>query len=118
MQDTDDDKFLGAMGLKNLSDDDKKEALANILYTLNVNVGMRVADQLSDQQLEEFDRLTEGDYDEQTLTEWLKNNVPNYAQLIGEEAEKMRDQALSITDKVMNAEPGQKAAGEGAPVLQ
>lgn len=102
-----DDQFLAAMGLTGLEGEEKQKALEDILYTLNINVGKRVAEDLSEEQTDEFDHLTDGeDVDEQALADWLKTNVPNYEQLINEEAEKMRQQATDIAQRVMNAPSG------------
>ena len=97
-----DDQFLGAMGLEGLSDEEKQKALSDILYTLNFNVGMRVADSLNEQQLDDFEKFMNGDYKEEELAEWLQSNVPDYNKLIQEEAETMRDRTKQIVDKVMS----------------
>jgi hypothetical protein len=98
-----DDEFLKEMGLDGLDEEDKQTALANILFTLNLNVGMRVADQLTEEQLEEFDRLSRPGADEEKLAYWIALNVPNHADLIEEEALKMRDEALNFADDALAA---------------
>lgn len=90
-----DEDLLKAMGLNPATMDDKTkaEALRNILFTLNQRVGERVMSQLNEQQMQEFDKLMAAeDAPEQHLTEWFKTNVPNYAQLIEEEAQAMKSQ--------------------------
>ncbi|HEU5004937.1 MAG TPA: DUF5663 domain-containing protein [Candidatus Saccharimonadales bacterium] len=90
------DELLKAMGLNpaNMSDEQKQTSLADILYTLNIRVGERVIDSLSEDQLKEFDELTKDENadNEQALAEWMKNNVPSYNQLIEDEIQKMKAQ--------------------------
>jgi len=88
-----DDDLLKAMGLNPTTMDgqDKAKALRNILFTLNQRVGERVIGGLNEQQMQEFDKLMSDDNgDEQALSKWLQSNVPNYAQMIEEEAQAMK----------------------------
>lgn len=97
-----DDDFLKAMGLDGLEGEAKDNALADILYTLNINVGKRVADQLPGDKAVEFENLADSETaTEDEISDWLDKNIPNYSQLIEEEAQKMRDEVTSIADKVM-----------------
>lgn len=98
-----DDQFLSAMGLDGLNEEQKQKALDDILYTLNANVGQRVAEILNEGQLDEFDKLTsdEAAVNEDELSKWLEQNVPNYKQIVEEEAQKMKDDALQMVQRVM-----------------
>jgi hypothetical protein len=96
-----DDQFLSAMGLNGLNEEQKQQALDSILYTLNMNVAKRAAELLNEEQLKEFDGLTDGDGNEQELAQWLEKNIPNYQQIVGEEAQKIKDQNDAIVNKVM-----------------
>ncbi len=95
-----DDQFLSAMGLNNLSEDQKQESLGDVLYTLNMRVAERVVGSMDENQLKEFDALTEKDPAEEELALWLKSNVPNYAALIEEEAQKMKQEHDDTMQKV------------------
>jgi len=106
MQPQVDDEFLKAIGLTGLSEEEKEKALDDILFTLNMNVANRVADSLSDEQMDELEKLTENDkMTDDELAAWLSKNVPNYSQLIEEEAQKMKDFSNGLVDQVM----GEKA---------
>jgi hypothetical protein len=98
-----DDKFLAAMGLEGLQGEEKDEALEDILYTLNMNIGNRVVDMLSDEQAEEFELLSRPSSDPQKLHEWLFKAIPNYAQIIEEETQKLRDETIGLVDEVMGS---------------
>jgi len=73
-----DDKFLQDVGLGDLPDDQKKPFLQHIYSELELRVGTRLSDGLSDAQLEEFEQII--DRKEEKIREWLANNAPNYSQ--------------------------------------
>lgn len=106
----DDDRFLAAMGLKGLEGDEKQEALASILNTINIKVGMRVMDQLTDEQAEEFERLSAPGADVEKLVYWIALNAPNHKQLIEEETKKLRDNTVNFVDEQMKASQNKGAA--------
>lgn len=72
-----DDKFLQDVGLGNLPEDQKQAFLAYFREQLELRVGTRLSEGLSDAQLDEFESFI--DRDEQKVNEWLSANVPNYA---------------------------------------
>lgn len=92
MQPQVDDQFLTAMGLDGLPEDQKEEMLATILKTLDMSVAQRVSDQLTEEQLGQFDQLLDSATEEQ-ISQWLAQNVHNYQQIIEEEAQKMKEEA-------------------------
>lgn len=95
-----DDQLLKAMGLIGLPDDQKQKALENILYVINMRVAQRVADTLSEQQLDEFEKLNENSSEEE-ISKWLADNVPNYLQIVEEEAQSLRDRAHETVDRII-----------------
>src|SRR3954469_76598 len=94
------DDLLNRMGLADLPEEEKQETLENILVTLDTRVANRVAEELSEEQINQFSQMADvEDPGEQAIADWLKNNVPNYEQVLNEEAEKMRNEAQSVADK-------------------
>jgi len=73
-----DDKFLADIGLNDLPEDQKKPFLEHIYSELELRVGTKLSDGLSDAQLDEFEKII--DRDETKITEWLATNAPNYQQ--------------------------------------
>lgn len=71
-----DDNFLKDLGLDNLPEDQKAAFLQHIYEELELRVGTRLAEGLSDKQLSEFESLIERD--EQKVQEWLQQNLPDY----------------------------------------
>lgn len=71
-----DDKFLADIGLNSLPDEQKQAFLQHIYEELELRVGTRLSDGLSDQQLEEFEKII--DRDQATIDAWLSAHVQDY----------------------------------------
>jgi len=96
-----DDELLAAMGLDGLQGEEKQDALRSILNTLNIKVGQRMVEQFTDEQSDEFERLTRPGSDPEKLAYWIALNVPNHKELIEEEAQKLRSEAVDFADEMM-----------------
>jgi len=73
-----DDKFLQDLGLDQLPEEQKKPFLEHIYSELELKVGTRLSDGLSDTQLGEFEKII--DRDEEAINTWLSLHAPNYMQ--------------------------------------
>lgn len=73
-----DDQFLKDIGLDGLPDEQKKPFLQHIYSELELRVGTRLSDGLSDAQLEEFEKII--DRDQEKVQSWLAEHAPNYQQ--------------------------------------
>lgn len=73
-----DDKFLQDLGLDQLPEEQKKPFLQHIYSELELKVGTRLSDGLSDAQLEEFEKII--DRNEEAIDVWLSQHSPNYTQ--------------------------------------
>jgi hypothetical protein len=73
-----DDQFLKDIGLDNLPEEQKKPFLQHIYSELELRVGTKLSDGLSDEQLEEFEKII--DRDQEKVRSWLAEHAPNYAQ--------------------------------------
>ncbi len=71
-----DDKFLQDVGLGDLPEDQKKLFLDHFREQLELRVGTRLSEGLSDAQLEEFESFI--DRRDDRVNAWLTANVPNY----------------------------------------
>lgn len=71
-----DDKFLADIGLDTLPEEQKKPFLQHIYDELELRVGTKLSDGMSDGQLEEFESII--DHKDSIITTWLTDNVPNY----------------------------------------
>ncbi|MCB9819849.1 hypothetical protein H6796_00865 [Candidatus Nomurabacteria bacterium] len=73
-----DDQFLQDIGLGDLPEEQKKPFLQHIYSELELRVGTRLSDGLSDAQLEEFEQIIDRKQDK--IAEWLSQHAPNYQQ--------------------------------------
>jgi hypothetical protein len=97
-----DDDFLAELGLAALSAEDKKEMLAQIYHTLEERVGMRLAQNMTDQQLQEFEQLMDAN-DEAGAFKWLQTNVPNYKEVVADELEKLKAEVKQAAPQIIDS---------------
>jgi hypothetical protein len=71
-----DEKFLQDIGLNDLPEEQKKPFLQHIYDELELRVGTKLSDGMSDSQLEEFEAII--DRKDDIVTAWLNKYVPNY----------------------------------------
>jgi ferric iron reductase protein FhuF len=88
-----DDKFLADIGLNDLPEDQKQPFLQHIYEELELRVGTRLSDGLSDDQLEQFEKII--DRDQATVDAWIQQYVPNYTQ----------DQVFTRMQQATNLDP-------------
>jgi len=71
-----DDKFLADVGLNEMPEDQKKAFLQHIYDELELRVGTKLSDGMSDEQLEEFESII--DRKDDIVMAWLEKNAPDY----------------------------------------
>jgi hypothetical protein len=71
-----DDKFLQELGLDQMPEDQKQAFKEHIYSELELRVGTRLSDGLSEAQLSEFESFV--DRDDEKVTAWIASNVPDY----------------------------------------
>jgi len=71
-----DDKFLQDLGLDQLPEDQKQAFKEHVYSELELRVGVKLSEGLSDGQLAEFESFV--DRDETKVREWLAANRPDY----------------------------------------
>jgi hypothetical protein len=72
-----DDKFLQDLGLDQMPDDQKKAFLEHIYSQLELRVGTKLSEGLTDEQLSQFESFV--DRDEERVRAWVATNTPDYA---------------------------------------
>jgi predicted RNA-binding Zn ribbon-like protein len=99
-----DDNLLRELGLGTLPPAEKNKMLAHIYETLELRVGMKLAEQMTDAQLDEFEKFIDAN-DEGGALKWLETNFPNYKQVVADELEKLKaeikEQAPAIVESTM-----------------
>lgn len=99
-----DDNFLQSVGLGGMPDDQKPAFLQHLYEELELRVGTRLSEGMSDDQLGEFEKLIDNNDQEGALA-WLETNRPNYKQVVSEEMEKLKQEVSANRDKLLGTEP-------------
>lgn len=108
--------FLNTLGLGSLPVDEKNKLLQAIYERLEMNVGMRLAERMTDSQLDEFEGFIDRN-DEAGALRWLETNFPNYKQVVAEELEKLKVEISQSAPQILAASQ-QQMVGEQAPQQQ
>ena len=103
-----DDNFLIELGLGGLPPAEKNKMLAHIYETLEMRVGMRLAEKMTNEQLDEFESFINNN-DEAGALKWLETNFPNYKQVVAEELEKLKGEIKQVAPQIV----AQAIAGGG-----
>lgn len=106
-----DDKLLEEVGLDRLPADLRKLMLQHIYNTLETRVGFTLAGQMTDAQLNAFERIIDAGEESKGLT-WLQENLPRYKDIVKSEFEELKlDIRNSATDILRSEgiEPGSPA---------
>lgn len=98
-----DDNFLQSVGLGDMPEDQKQAFLEHLYEELELRVGTRLSEGMSDDQLGEFEKLIDSN-DEAGALKWLEANRPDYKQVVAEELEKLRKEVLAGKDKILGPE--------------
>ena len=107
-----DNSLLEEIGLAGLPEAEKNSFLKHIYETLEMRVGIRLADQMSNEQLDEFERYFEAK-DDAGAFKWLETNFPNYKDIVQEEFDKLKAEVAQTAPQILSA--SQAAATQAAP---
>lgn len=95
-----DDNLLRELGLGSLPPAEKNRMLGHIYETLEMRVGMTLANQMTDAQLTEFESFIDGN-DEAGALKWLESNFPNYKQVVADELEKLKVEIKAAAPQII-----------------
>jgi hypothetical protein len=111
-----DNSLLQDVGLAALPDGEKNSFLKHIYETLEMRVGIRLADQMSNQQLDEFEQYFEAK-DDAGAFKWLETNFPNYKDIVQEEFDKLKAEVAQSAPQILAASQAQAAAAPQQPQM-
>ncbi len=103
-----DDSLLEEIGLIALPKEERDQMLRQIYETLEMRVGMRLAERMTDQQLDEFERFIDTN-DEGGALKWLESNFPDYKQVVATELDKLKGEIKQDSAKIIEAMQGTAA---------
>ncbi|HEY5152835.1 MAG TPA: DUF5663 domain-containing protein, partial [Candidatus Saccharimonadales bacterium] len=115
-----DNSLLVEVGLGSLPETEKNSFLKHIYETLEMRVGVRLADQMTNEQLDEFERYFEAK-DDAGAFKWLETNFPNYKEIVQQEFDKLKAEVAQSAPQILatsqaSHQPGQNAAQTQMPV--
>ena len=105
-----DNELLQQLGLATLPDAEKNSLLRHIYETLEMRVGMRLADQMTNEQLDEFEKYFDAK-DDAGAFKWLETNFPNYKEIVQEEFDKLKVEVGQSAPQILQASQQAAAAG-------
>lgn len=108
-----DDDLLKELGLASLPAEDRKKLLAHIYETLEMRVGMKLAEQMSDAQLTEFEQFIDRN-DEAGALRWLETNFPNYKDVVASEFEILKREVSQSAPQIVSTS-GSGAISDAQP---
>ncbi len=97
-----DDNLLRELGLGAMPAHEKNRMLSHIYETLEMRVGMKLAEQMTNEQLDEFEAYINRN-DEAGALKWLETNFPNYKQVVADELEKLKTEIKAAAPQIMAA---------------
>jgi predicted RNA-binding Zn ribbon-like protein len=97
-----DDKLLHEVGLGGLPAHEKNRMLQHIYETLEMRVGVTLARQMTNEQLDEFEGFIDRN-DEAGALKWLEANFPNYKQVVADELEKLKGEIKQSAPQILAA---------------
>lgn len=100
-----DENLLVELGLGSLPKPEKDKLLRHIYETLETRVGMKLAERMSDEQLDEFEQFIDTN-DEKGALGWLEANFPNYPKVVAEELEKLKVEVKQNAEKIIQSASG------------
>ena len=106
-----DDNLLRELGLGDLPAAEKNKMLAHIYETLELRVGMKLAEQMTDAQLDEFEAFIDKN-DEAGALQWLESNFPDYKKVVADELEKLKAEIKSQAPAILEATLSEQQADQ------
>ncbi|CAN5197924.1 hypothetical protein BH09PAT3_BH09PAT3_1120 [soil metagenome] len=97
-----DNDLLQQLGLAGLPEVEKNSLLRHIYETLEMRVGMRLADQMTNEQLDEFEKYFDAK-DDAGAFKWLEANFPNYKDIVQQEFEKLKVEVGQSAPQILAA---------------
>src|SRR5260370_13401358 len=107
-----DDDLLQQLGLGALPAEEKDKFLKHIYETLEMRVGTRLAERMTDQQLDEFETFIDRK-DDAGAFHWLETNFPNYKEVVAEEFERLKTEVKAVAADIIAASSRSSADNGG-----
>ncbi len=94
-----DEEFMEEVGLGAMPEDEKQAFMQHAEEELEVRVGQGVGADLTDEQMQEFDQIT--DLDE--AIGWLEQNAPDFRQTVARIYENFKQELINERQSILNS---------------
>lgn len=98
-----DNNLLIELGLGSLPEEEKKKMLAHIYETLEMRVGIKLAEKMTEAQLDEFEALA-NQQDEAAALKWLETNFPNYKEVVASEMDNLKNEIRQVAGQIVSSQ--------------
>ncbi len=90
------ENVIKTLGIDSLPPEKQREAIERLGAIVYQEVMLRVLDILSEEDKDAFEKLIDENPDPEAMFGFLVEKIPNIDQIVGEEAEKIRNEATEI----------------------
>jgi predicted RNA-binding Zn ribbon-like protein len=97
-----DEELLRELGLSDLPAPEKTKMFNHIYETLEMRVGTKLANQMTDEQLTEFEGFIDKN-DEAGALKWLETNFPDYKQVVASELENLKAEIKAVAPQILTS---------------
>lgn len=97
-----DENLLLELGLGSLPAEEKNLMLRHIYETLEMRVGMKLAERMSNEQLDEFETFIDSNDDSGAL-KWLETNFPDYKQVVADQLDVLKNEIKAQASSIVAA---------------
>lgn len=97
-----DNTLLEEIGLGSLPTEEKNKMLAHIYETLEMRVGMKLAEQMTNEQLDEFEAFIDRQ-DEAGALKWLETNFPDYKKVVASQLDVLKAEIKETAPHIIAA---------------
>ena len=98
-----DEDFLISLGLGAMPTEEMESFITYVLEQLELRVGTELSKGMSDEKLEQFEKLIEAK-DQAGATAWLQKNCPNYKEVVQQELETIKQEIIAGRDRLLAPE--------------
>ena len=95
-----DEELLKELGLSELPPQEKTKMFNHIYETLEMRVGTKLANQMTDEQLTEFESFIDKN-DEAGALKWLETNFPDYKQVVASELDSLKAEIKAVAPQIL-----------------
>lgn len=95
-----DEEYLEKVGLGRMPEERKAEFLKYLQETLELRVGRKMSEGMSEAQLLEFDEIAKSGDAERTQA-WIRENRPDYREIARNELQKMTQELAARREEIL-----------------